>query len=51
MHYIKKNWYLNHLIDLSFQGANRLFVLPFENEESRTEHAHYLLMLEIKNYN
>ena len=26
-----QNRYLNHLINLSFQGVNRLFVLSFEN--------------------
>ena len=26
-----RNQYFNHLIDQSFQGANRLFVLSFEN--------------------
>ena len=27
-----KNRYSNQIIDPSFQGANRLFVLPFEND-------------------
>ena len=27
-----QNWCLNHLVDRSFQGINRLFVLCFENE-------------------
>ena len=31
-----KNRYLNHLINPSFQGVNRLFVLSFENENDRT---------------
>ena len=26
-----QSWYLNFLIDPSFQGVNRLFVLSFEN--------------------
>ena len=26
-----QNRYLNYLINTSFQGANKLFVLPFEN--------------------
>ena len=30
--------YLNHLINPSFQGVNRLFVLTFENENDRTSH-------------
>ena len=31
-----QNRYLNHLINPSFQGVNRLFVLSFENEDDRT---------------
>ena len=31
-----QNRYLNHLINPSFQGVNRLFVLSFENENDRT---------------
>ena len=31
-----QNQYLNHLVDPSFQDVNRLFVLPFENENDRT---------------
>ena len=30
-----QNRYLNHLINPSFQGVNRLFVLTFENEDQR----------------
>ena len=30
-----QNRYLNHLINPSFQGVNRLFVLSFENENGR----------------
>ena len=35
-----QNRYLNHLINSSFQGVNRLFVLSFENEirENNTQH-------------
>ena len=36
-----KNTYLNHLVDLSFQGVNRLFVLSFKNEDDRTLHSTY----------
>ena len=44
--------YLNHLINLSFRGVNRLFVLSFENENYRTSHStYYLPKVEIKNYN
>ena len=27
---------LNHLVEPSFQGINRLFVLAFENDDQRT---------------
>ena len=44
--------YLNHLINPSFQGVNRLFVLSFENENDRTSHStYYLPKVEIKDYN
>ena len=35
-----QNRYLNHLINSSFQGVSRLFVLSFENEirENNTQH-------------
>ena len=47
-----QNRYLNYLINPSFQGANRLFVLPFENENGRTSHStYYLPKVEIKGYN
>ena len=32
---ITKNQNLNHLIEPSFQGVNRLFVLAFENDDQR----------------
>ena len=35
--------YLNHLINPSFQGVNRLFVLSFENEDQRKSHSTYYL--------
>ena len=38
-----RNRYLNYLTDLSFQGINRLFVLPFENEDQRKSHSIYCL--------
>ena len=31
------------MIDPSFQGVNRLFVLSFENENGRTSHSEYYL--------
>ena len=44
-----QNRYLNYLINPSFQGANRLFVLAFENENGRTSHStFYLPKVEIK---
>ena len=47
-----KNRYLNHLINPSFQGVNRLFVLSFENEDNRKSHStYYLPKVEIKDYN
>ena len=36
-----QNRYLKYLINLSFQGVNRLFVLSFENENGRTSHSTY----------
>ena len=35
--------YLNYLVDASFQGVNRLFLLPFENDNDRTSHSTYYL--------
>ena len=47
-----QNRYLNHLINPSFQGVNRLFVLSFENEDQRKSHStYYLPKVEIKDYN
>ena len=43
---------MNHLINPIFQGVNRLFVLPFENEDGRISHSiYYLPKVEIKDYN
>ena len=48
----QQNQYLNHLVDPSFQGAIRLFVLSFENESDRTSHSEYYLpKVEMKDYN
>ena len=45
------NQYLDFLIDPSFQGVNRLFVLLFENEVDRKVHTgYYLPKVEIKDY-
>ena len=47
-----RNRYLNHLINSSFQGKDRLFVLSFENEDERKSHLRYYLpKVEIKDYN
>ena len=43
---------LNHLVEPSFQGVNRLFVLAFENDDDRTsDEKYYLPTVEIKGYN
>ena len=34
---------LNHLIEPSFQGVNRLFVLAFENDAQRTSNRRYYI--------
>ena len=48
---LAQNPTLNHLVELSFQGVNRLFVLAFENDTQRTSHSgYYLPNVEIKNY-
>ena len=47
-----QNRYLNYLINPSFQGVSRLFVLSFENENDRTSDSNYYLpKVEIKVYN
>ena len=47
-----RNRYLNYLINSSFEGVNKLFVLSFENENERTSHStYYILKIEIKDYN
>ena len=38
-----QNKYLDYLIDPSFQGVNRLFVLSFENIIDREAHRNYYL--------
>ena len=46
-----QNRYLNHLINPSFQGVNRLFLLSFKNEDQRKSHStYYLPKVEIKDY-
>ena len=49
---IRRNPNLNHLVEPSFQGVNRLFVLAFEGDTQRTSHSgYYLPNVEIKDYN
>ena len=49
---LAQNPNLNHLIEPSFQGVNRLFVLAFENDNDRTSSdEYYLPTVEIKDYN
>ena len=43
---------LNHLVEPSFKGVNRLFVLTLENDTQRTSHSgYYLPNVELKHYN
>ena len=47
-----QNRYLNHLINPSFQGVSRLFVLTFEKEDQKKSHSpYYPPKVEIKDYN
>ena len=49
---LPKNQNLNHLIEPSFQGLNRLFVLAFENDNQRISNKRYYIPnVEIKDYN
>ena len=49
---LSQNPNLNHLIEPSFQGINRLFVLAFENDTQRiSSKGYYLPNVEITNYN
>ena len=49
---LAQNPNLNHLIEPSFQGVKRLFVLAFENDGDRTSSdEYYLPTVEIKDYN
>ena len=49
---LAQNPNLNHLVEPSFQGVNRLFVLAFENDDHRTsDDRYYLPTVEIKGYN
>ena len=49
---LAQNPNLNHLVEPSFQGVNRLFVLAFENDAQRTSSkGYYLPNVKIKNNN
>ena len=49
---LRQNLSLNYLIEPSFQGVNRLFILAFENDTQRTSNSgYYLPNVEIINYN
>ena len=49
---LAQNPNLNYLVEPSFQRANRLFVLAFENDDDRTsDEEYYLPTVEIKDYN
>ena len=49
---LARNQNLNHLIEPSFQGVNRLFVLAFKDDEQRTSNKkYYLPNVEIKDCN
>ena len=49
---LAQNANLNHLIEPSFQGVNRLFVLAFEADAQRISNKRYYIPnVEIKDYN
>ena len=49
---LAQNPNLNHLVETSFQGINRLFLLAFENDNNRiSDDEYYLPTVEIKDYN
>ena len=49
---LAQNANLNHLIEPSFQGINRLFVLAFENDVQRTSNKRYYIPnVDVKDYN
>ena len=48
----RPNGYLDYLIDPSFQGVNRVFVLSFDDNAHRTRHTGcFLTKVEIEKYN
>ena len=52
---LAQNANLNHLVEPSFQGINRLFVLPFEHDNNNdwrsSNKRYYIPNVEIKDYN
>ena len=49
---LEQNPNSNHLVEPSFQGVNRLFVLAFEDYAQRISNKiYYFSNVEIKNYN
>ena len=49
---LRRNPHLNHLVETSFQGVNRTFVLAFENDTQRISHSdYYLPNVQLKDYN
>ena len=49
---LRRNPNLNHLVEPSFQGASKVFVLAFENDTQRASaKGYYLPNAEIKDYN
>ena len=49
---LAQNANLNHLIEPSFQGMNRLFVLAFQNDAQRINNKrYYIANVKIKDYN
>ena len=50
---LRRNPNLNHMVEPSFQGVNRHFVLAFENNNTQRTSAkgYYLTNVEIKDYN
>ena len=49
---LRRNPNLNHLVEPSFQGVNRIFVLAFENDtQRRSAKGYYLPNVELKDCN
>ena len=48
---LAQNPNLNHLVEPSLQGVNRLFALEYENDAQITSKGYYLPNVEIKDYN